>query len=327
MGLESKFKGIVDIIQEKAIYFDGPYGEDIRIEDIPQEYTAEAKKRKQDLIEALSNVDEELGEMFLNEEKPTNDQIKKAIRRTVIKRTFTPIFVGSALKNKGVQTLLDGVLDYLPNPSEVANFALDETSEETKKIQTNPERSNKHKFLGLAFKLEAGRYGQLTYMRIYQGSIKKDDIAYNVRTGKKHKIPRLVRMHSNHMEDIEEAYAGDICAVFGIDCSTGDTFVTEKDFKLSMESMFVPEPVVSMSIKPIDSNNNDNFSKGVNRFMKEDPTFKVIYDSDSKELIAYGMGELQLDIYATRLEREYNCKCVMGKPKVAFRETLLEPFE
>jgi len=235
--------------------------------------------------------------------------------------------VGSALKNKGVQKLLDGVVEYLPNPSEVDNFALDEQSSESKKVKTNPERSDKHKFLGLAFKLEAGKYGQLTYLRIYQGCIKKDQWIYNVRTGKRHKISRLVRMHSNDMEDIEESYAGDICATFGIDCSTGDTFVTEKDFKLSMESMFVPDPVVSMSIKPVDSNNNDNFSKGITRFMKEDPTFKVIYDADSKELVAYGMGELQLDIYATRLEREYGCKCVLGKPKVAFRETLLETFD
>jgi elongation factor G len=164
-------------------------------------------------------------------------------------------------------------------------------------------------------------------MRCYQGGLKIEDLVYNVRTGKKHKIARLVRMHSNKMEDIEEAYAGDIFATFGIDCSTGDTFVNEKDFKLSMESMFVPEPVVSLSIKPVDQAMNDNFSKGINRFMKEDPTFKVQYDSDSKELIAFGMGELQLDIYATRLEREYNCKCVLGKPKVAFRETILETFE
>jgi elongation factor G len=167
-----------------------------------------------------------------------------------------------------VQKLLDGVLDYLPNPSEVANFALDESDgNEVKKIPIIPERTNKHAFLGLAFKLEAGRFGQLTYMRIYQGRIKKEDLVFNVRTGKKTKIPRLVRMHSNHMEDIEEAYAGDICATFGIDCSTGDTFVMDKECNLSMESMFVPDPVVSMSIKPVDTNNNDNFSKGINRFV------------------------------------------------------------
>ena len=299
MGLESNFKGVVDVIEETAVYYDGDYGEIMREEKIPDEYLAETKKRKNELIESLSNVDEELGELFLNEKKPTNQQIKQAIRRNVLNRTFTPIFVGSALKNKGVQKLLDGVLDYLPNPSEVSNYALDESGEEPKKVLANPERSNKHKFLGLAFKLEAGRYGQLTYMRIYQGSIRKDEYIYNVRTSKKHKVPRLVRMHSNHMEDIDEAYAGDICALFGIDCSTGDTFVTDKQVNLSMESMFVPDPVVSLSIKPADSNMNDNFSKGINRFMKEDPTFKVIYEPDSKELIAYGMGELHLDIYAT----------------------------
>ncbi|RNA01616.1 Elongation factor mitochondrial [Brachionus plicatilis] len=327
MGLESKFKGIVDVIEEKAIYFDGDCGEILREEPVPNEYKDELKKKKQELIESLSNVDEELGEMFLDEKVPTNEQIQNAIRRNVINRTFTPIFVGSALKNKGVQKLLDGVIQYLPNPSEITNYALDESSENPVKIPINPDRSGENKFLGLAFKLEAGRYGQLTYLRVYQGRIKKDDFAYNVRTGKKHKISRLVRMHSNFMEDITEAYAGDIIALFGIDCSTGDTFVTDKEFKLSMESMYVPDPVVSLSIKPADSNMNDNFSKGINRFMKEDPTFKVNYDSDSKELIAYGMGELHLDIYATRLEREYNCKCILGKPKVAFRETLLEPFE
>lgn len=327
MGLESKFKGIVDVIEEKALFFEGHLGEDIREAPIPEEYIPEFNKRREELFEYLSNVDEELGELYLEEKMPTKEQFKKCIRRTCLAKTFTPIFVGSALKNKGVQKMIDGVLDYLPNPSEVANFALDESLEKPEKIQTNPERSSKHKTLALAFKLESGRYGQLTYMRVYQGSLKVGDYIYNVRTGKRHKLSRLVRMHSNHMEDITEGLAGDICATFGIDCSTGDSFVTDKDFKLTMESMFVPEPVVSLSIKPVDTKMNDNFSKGINRFMKEDPTFKVAFDGDSKELVAYGMGELQLDIYATRLEREYGCKCILGKPKVAFRETILEPFE
>lgn len=329
MGLESKMSGIIDIINEEAIYFDGDCGEEIRREkEIPVEYQKELKKRKQELVEALSNVDDHIGELFLNEQVPTVQDIKDAVRRCVIKRNFVPVFVGTALKNKGVQPLLDGVIDYLPNPSEVKNYALDEADEENvTKVETSPERSDRHKLLALAFKLEAGRFGQLTYIRVYQGVLRKGDVIYNVKTGKKHKVPRLVRMHSNHMEDIDEAYAGDIAAVFGVDCSSGDSFVTDKDYRLTMESMFVPEPVVSMSIKPVDTKSNDNFSKGITRFMKEDPTFRVIYENENKELIAYGMGELQLDIYATRLEREYNCKCVLGKPKVAFRETLLEPFE
>lgn len=200
-------------------------------------------------------------------------------------RKFYPVLLGTALKNKGVQPLLDAVISYLPNPSEVTNYALDEReSGNTKKIAMNPARDGSHPMIALAFKLEAGRFGQLTYMRMYQGCLRKGDTVYNTRTGRKVRIQRLVRMHSNQMEDIGEAYAGDICAVFGVDCASGDTFVSDQALKLSMESIYVPEAVISMSIRPKETKDNDNFSKAVGRFCREDPTFHVEYDSDNKEV-------------------------------------------
>ncbi|EDV21227.1 uncharacterized protein TRIADDRAFT_50837 [Trichoplax adhaerens] len=298
IGLESDFKGIIDIISRKAIYFEGALGN-----------------------KAVANVDDELGEKFLEDADLSKEDIIAAIRRCTLKKTFTPVLLGSALKNKGVQPLLDGVLAYLPNPSEVENFALDPEDNE-QKILMNPSRSSAQPFVGLAFKLEAGRFGQLTYIRIYQGQLKRGGFIVNVRTGKRLKVPRLVRMHSNEMEDVQEAYAGDICALFGVDCFSGDTFVAESSRSLSMESMFVPEPVISLSIKPTNKNDIGQFSKAIHRFTKEDPTFKVHFDDESKETIISGMGELHLDIYAERIRTEYNCPCETGKPKVAFRETI-----
>lgn len=171
--------------------------------------------------------------------------------------------------------------------------------------------------------LISGKHGQLTYVRVYQGSIKRGETVYNTRTGKKTRIPRLVQLHSDKMEDVDQVYAGDICAFFGLDCASGDSFVLDKEQTLSMESIFVPEPVISKSIAPVNSKDRDNFAKAIQRFSKEDPTYRVWYDTDSKESIASGMGELHLEIYAQRMEREYGCPVTMGKPKVAFRETLL----
>lgn len=189
----------------------------------------------------------------------------------------------------------------------------------------NPERSNRLPFVGLAFKLEQGKFGQLTYVRVYQGHVNRGDNIINVRTGKKARLSKLAQMHADKMEDIPSATAGDICAFFGIDCASGDTFVIDKGQNLSMESIFVPDPVISMSIKPENKKDSDNFAKAVQRFTKEDPTYKVWFDDDVKETVASGMGELHLEIYAQRMAREYNCPVVMGKPKVAFRETLYKP--
>lgn len=328
IGVESNCKGLIDLVAQKALYFDDQLGLTVRQDEIPKGMRTECDERRHELIEHLSNVDEAIGEIFLEEKTPTEKDIMAAIRRTALNRTFTPVLVGTALKNKGVQPLLDAVLNYLPHPGEVENIALvEKEGEEPQKIILNPARDGKDPFVGLAFKLEAGRFGQLTYLRCYQGVLRKGDNIYNVRSGKKVRLARLVRLHSNNMEDVNEVYAGDIFALFGVDCASGDTFVTNPKLELSMESIFVPDPVVSMAIKPTHTKDRDNFSKAIARFTKEDPTFRFAFDADVKETLVSGMGELHLEIYAQRMEREYNCPVTLGKPKVAFRETLVTPCE
>nr|XP_033188539.1 elongation factor G, mitochondrial [Bombus vancouverensis nearcticus] len=326
IGLESKNRGVVDLIHQKALYFEGDFGEVIKEDEIPSDMRTEVRDKRQELIEHLSNVDEKLGEMYLNEMQILEKDITDAIRRSCIQRTFVPVLVGTALKNRGVQPLLDAVVDYLPNPGEVENYAF-EHEKEASRILLNSERSDERPFIGLAFKLEAGKFGQLTYFRCYQGMVKKGDTLYNTRTKKKVRIQRLVRLHANQMEDVTTVYAGDIFALFGIDCASGDTFVNDPDLQLSMESIYVPEPVVSMSIQVKNSKDRENFAKGMSRFTKEDPTLRYHYDPDNKESLVSGMGELHLEIYSQRLEREFNCPVILGKPKVSFRETLRAPVE
>jgi len=327
IGLESDLEGVVDLIKRKAMYFEGVNGINIVERDLPLDWQDEIEERRNELIETLSNVDDQLGEMFLEDIVPTESDIYAAIRRATISRKFTPVLLGSALKNKGVQLLLDAVLTFLPNPSETVNYGLIERDGESTKLVLSPDRTFDNPFVGLAFKLEDGKFGQLTYIRIYQGAVKRGDTVVNSRTGKKVRIQRLIRMNAQTMVDIQEAFAGDICAVFGVDCASGDTFISKGEEVVSMESIYVPDPVISMSIKPINKAANDNFTKGMSRFTREDPTFKLSYDLESKETIISGMGELHLEVYAQRLEREYNCKCTLGQPRVAFRETILSRCE
>lgn len=321
IGVESELKGVIDLVRWKAYYFVGHQGSQVEEGFIPEDMIEECTKRRQELIETVADVDDVLGEMFLEEIQPTEEQLIAAIRRATIKRAFTPVFVGSALKNKGVQPLLDGVVDYLPDPSEVKNFALD-AENANEKVELNSKISSDHPFVGLAFKLEAGRFGQLTYLRVYQGSLKRGGYIVNTRTGKRVKVPRIVRMHSDTMEDVQEANAGDICALFGVECASGDTFTFEGAKPVSMEPIFVPDPVISLAVEPKNKNDLAQFSKAINRFTREDPTFRVRYDDESKETIISGMGELHLEVYTERMRTEYNCPVVAGKPKVAFRETI-----
>ncbi|KAL7401195.1 hypothetical protein ABVT39_024683 [Epinephelus coioides] len=329
IGLEDNMRGIIDLVEQRSVYFEGPFGQTLRYDEIPADFRAEAADRREELVECVANSDEILGEMFLEEKIPTTEELKAAIRRATVQRLFTPVLVGTALKNKGVQPLLDAVLDYLPNPTEVKNYAIlnEEDGSETSKIQMDPTRDSSNPFVGLAFKLEAGRFGQLTYVRVYQGCLKKGEYIYNTRSSKKVRVQRLVCLHADQMEDVDQVYAGDICALFGIDCASGDTFTSRTSANLSMESIHIPEPVISMSMKPSNKNDMDKFSKGINRFTREDPTFRVHFDTESKETIISGMGELHLEIYSQRMEREYNCPCIMGKPKVAFRETITSPVQ
>jgi len=318
IGAESNFQGVVDLIENRAIYFDGSNGEKLRYEDIPQDLQALAAERKRMLIEALADVDDEIGEYFLNEEEPPKEVLKAAIRRCTIGLKFVPVFMGSAYKNKGVQPLLDGVVDYLPNPSEVTNIALD-TTDNDKEIPLSSDAQAP--LVALAFKLEESRFGQLTYLRVYQGTIKKGDTIYNVSTDKKIKLPRLVRMHANEMQDVNEAKAGDIVAMFGVDCHSGTTF-TDGSVKLSLSPIRVPDPVISLAVRPKNTKDAGKFGKALNRFVKEDPTFRVHSDPESGETIISGMGELHLEIYCERIRREYDCEVVVGYPQVNYRETI-----
>ncbi len=326
IGAEDKFEGIIDLVGMRAFFFDGDNGETVREEDIPAALLDEAKQHRHELVERLADFDDHVAEVFLEgkDADVTAEIMKPIIRKVTIELKATPVFIGSALKNKGVHLLLDGVIDYLPNPTQVNNEGRDQDkNEEIVKLESTPNKP----FVGLAFKLEDGRFGQLTYMRIYQGKVAKGDFIVNCSSNqKKVKVPRLVRMHSNEMNDITEAQAGDIVALFGVDCSSGDTF-TDGNVNITMTSMHVPDAVISLAVAPKEKDGQVNFSKALNRFTKEDPTLRVHRDEESAQTIMSGMGELHLDIYIERMKREYKCEVVTGKPQVAYRETITRKAE
>jgi elongation factor G len=320
IGLESDLQGMIDLVKMKAVYFDGDQGESIRFEAIPAELMDEAQAKREELLDAVSMFSDELMEAMLEEAEIPEDMIHEAIRRGTLSLELTPVMMGSAYKNKGVQLLLDAVNTYLPCPTDVENTALDLDADEAEvTVSNNPSDP----LIALAFKLEDGRYGQLTYIRTYQGVIQKGDTIINSRTGKKAKVGRLVRMHANEMEEIDGAGSGDIVALFGIDCASGDTFCSP-GINFSMSSMHVPAPVISLAIKPVDNKAQINMSKALNRFTKEDPTFKTYVDHETNETIVSGMGELHLEVYIERMKREYKAEVEVGAPQVAYRETITQ---
>ena len=323
IGLEADFIGIVDLVSMKAQYFDGENGESVRSEEIPEELMAEALDKREALLDAASMFSDSLTEAILEEQEITAEMIVKALRRGALARELTPVFMGSAYKNKGVQPLLDGITDLLPCPTDIENYALDMEKDETPvRLATDHSKP----LVALAFKLEDGPYGQLTYIRVYQGSITKGDTIVNIRTGKKVKVGRVVRIHADQMEDIRGIPAGYIGALFGIDCASGDTFAAP-GIGLTMTSMYVPDPVISLAITAEDHKSETNMSKALTRFTKEDPTFKVHVNDETGDTIISGMGELHLEVYIERMLREYDARVTPGMPRVAYRETITRKAE
>jgi elongation factor G len=323
IGLEDEHEGVVDLVRMQSVVFSGANGQTLTVGEIPANLKELADEKRKVLIECVSEVDEELGDLFLMGEEPTTEQLLAAIRRATIANTFSPLFMGSAYKNRGVQLLLDGVVDYLPAPSEVQNVALDLKNEEAPVVLSNDPSKP---LVSLAFKLEEGKFGQLTYLRVYQGQIDKGMTIVNTSTGKKLKVPRLVRMHSDDMEDVNSAPNGDIVALFGVECKSGDTF-TDGSVNYAMTSMKVPDPVMSLAVSPKSKAESGNFSKALQRFQKEDPTFRVHMDEESGQTIISGMGELHLDIYVERMRREYKVDCEVGQPRVNYREAITKRAE
>jgi elongation factor G len=322
IGLENEFEGVVDLVEMKAYYFDGDNGEIRRTEEIPEHLRAEAESKRAEMLDAVSMFSDELMEAVL-EERATPELIRAAVRKGTLSLALTPVFIGSAYKNKAVQPLLDAVLHYLPDPTQVENVALDLDKDEEKVVlKPDPELP----LVALAFKLEEGRFGQLTYLRVYQGRIKKGDTIVNARTGRDVRVGRLVRMHSDEMEDISESTTGDIVALFGVDCASGDTFTSDK-ISYAMTSMHVPAPVIHITIRPKDKKAQANVGKALGRFTKEDPTFHARVDEESGETIISGMGELHLDVYVERMKREYNAEVETGAPQVAYREAVTRKAE
>jgi elongation factor G len=318
IGKEANFEGVVDLLEGKAIYFDGSQGEIVRYEPVPAELQAEYKKSRQYLFEALSMFSDELMEKLLTDEEPTLDLIHRVIRQAVWSRQFTPVFLGSAYKNKGIQPLLDAISLYLPSPLDCDYFAhSQEEASDSSKFQLYPDPNQL--MVAMAFKIVEDPYGTLTYMRVYQGTLVKGTTYCNQRTGEKQRISRIFRMHAEKREEVETAEAGDIVAVIGIDCHSGDTFAAKPDY-CTLESIYVPEPVIQVAIKAAQTRDADRLSKALYRFRKEDPTLTITSDQETGETLMAGMGELHLEVYVERIRREYKIEVVTSQPKVNYRE-------
>jgi elongation factor G len=316
IGKEDNFKGVVDLITMKAVYFDGNNGEKVRHEEIPADMQEEAKKFRHQMLESLSMYSDELMELLLGETDVPEELIHAVVKDAVQNQDATAVFMGSAYKNKGVQPLLDAVVRYLPSPlAHKVSAKKWDNPEEKIALEADPAKP----FIGMAFKLVDDPYGQLTFMRIYQGTVKKGDQMVNQRTSQRQRFSRIVRMHADKREEVDVASAGDIVACIGLDAASGDTYAADPKFAV-LESMFIAEPVIKMAVIATNREGSDRLAKALQRFSREDPTFRVSTDEETSETIIAGMGELHLEIYVERIRREYKVEVEVGAPKVSYRE-------
>ena len=316
IGLEREFTGVIDLVTMEALRFDGERGEIVRRELLPAGLLEEASRARHGMLDALSLYDDELMELMLEDQEPTTDQLHTIIRRLTIGREIVPVMMGAAFKNKGVQPLLDAVVDYLPSPLDRIYFARDNDNDGAEVAMTaDPDAP----LVAMAFKLVDEPFGQLTYTRVYQGRLRKNTTIFNTRSHRGMRIGRMVRMHANEREDVAEAGPGDIVAVIGVQCASGDTFCDDK-LNYSLENIHTPKPVISLAIRPAKGADRDKLGKALHRFVREDPTFHVHSDAETNETIIAGIGELQLEVYVERIRREYGCAVEVDAPRVNYRE-------
>lgn len=321
IGAEEEFEGIVDLIEMEANYFEGDNGENRISKPIPEHLKNEAQAARERLLDQISIISEEITEKLLAGEEIPKRLIWDTIRQGTLSLEFTPVLLGSALKNKGVQNLLDAVALYLPSPLEREVITATEVASE-KEVKVYPEPDDP--LVALAFKLIDDEYGQLTYIRIYSGTLHRGDLLYNSRTQKKVRVRRLVRIEVDKRQELESATVGEIVGLIGVDCASGDTLCSPGT-NLSLEGIFTPEPVMTIAITPKSQEDIDRIAKALHRFVKEDPTLRVSTDPESQKTLISGMGELHLDIYLERMKREYHAEAYVGAPAVAYRETITKP--
>ena len=316
MGSAESFAGVIDLVRMKALSFEGTQGENVAAKEIPAAFADAAAEARAELLDALSMFDDELMERMLEDQPIGDDLIRRALREATINREIVPVLMGTAFKNKGVQPALDAVCAYLPSPLDRTSFARDHNNEGAETpLVCDPEAPA----VAMMFKIVDETFGQLSYTRVYQGCLRKGQQYRNARTNQMVRVGRIVRMHANDRQDIDVAKPGDIVALVGIDCASGDTLCGD-GINYSLESIFVAEPVISLSVKPDSSADQDRMAKALNRFMKEDPTFRVSTDPETGETVIAGMGELHLDVYIERMKREYKAKVQIGRPNVSYRE-------
>ena len=323
IGIEARLEGVVDLIQMKAVYFDGELGDKVRVAEIPADLLEAARRARAGMLDTLSLYSDELMTLMLEEKPIAEELLHRIVREQTIAREITPVLMGSAFKNKGVQLLMDAISRYMPSPLDRMAYAQDNENEGAEVLlSADPEAPT----VAMAFKIVDETFGQLTYTRVYQGKIEKASTYYNSRACRKQRVGRILRMHANQREDIDAAEAGDIVALIGVDCVSGDTLCAS-DINYSLESIHVAEPVIALAIKPAKTIDRDKLSKALSRFCREDPTFHVRGDEKTGETIISGMGELHLDIYVERLRREQKIELEVGAPQVTYREAPTQEVE